>query len=195
MTLTGVLVMLIEPVLKPQTSRKPLGIVAILGTLAASLPVCINCSPRRNGIFRHRAVGCLQRLLSSGHWRHRSGDAADLTRLFRRTHQLCRRILRADSFWRDRHDADDLLRRTADGLHQPGDFFHLHLHSGRVSQTQRDQPRSLHQILFAGIVCHRIFSLRHRALLWRDRLDQHLRDCERRRRRSIAAAADESPSA
>ncbi len=35
MTLTGVLVMLIEPVLKPLTSRKPLGIVAILGTLAA----------------------------------------------------------------------------------------------------------------------------------------------------------------
>ena len=35
MTLTGVLVMLIEPVLKPLTSRKPLGILAILGTLAA----------------------------------------------------------------------------------------------------------------------------------------------------------------
>jgi NADH-quinone oxidoreductase subunit N len=35
LTVTGVLVMLIEPVLKPQTSRKPLGIVAILGTLAA----------------------------------------------------------------------------------------------------------------------------------------------------------------
>ncbi|MHB1745092.1 MAG: NADH-quinone oxidoreductase subunit N, partial [Acidobacteriaceae bacterium] len=35
MTLTGVLVMLIEAVLKPKTSRKPLGLVAILGTLAA----------------------------------------------------------------------------------------------------------------------------------------------------------------
>ena len=35
MTLTGVLVMLVESVLKPNTSRKPLGIVAILGTLAA----------------------------------------------------------------------------------------------------------------------------------------------------------------
>ena len=35
MTLTGVLVMLVEAVLKPKTSRKPLGIVAILGTLAA----------------------------------------------------------------------------------------------------------------------------------------------------------------
>lgn len=35
MTLTGVLVMLIEAVLKPNTSRKPLGILAILGTLAA----------------------------------------------------------------------------------------------------------------------------------------------------------------
>src|SRR5665213_473461 len=35
MVLTGVLVMLVEPVLKPQNSRKPLGIVAILGTLAA----------------------------------------------------------------------------------------------------------------------------------------------------------------
>lgn len=35
LTVTGVLVMLIEAVLKPQTSRKPLGIVAILGTLAA----------------------------------------------------------------------------------------------------------------------------------------------------------------
>jgi NADH-quinone oxidoreductase subunit N len=35
MTLTGVLVMLIEPILKPLTSRKPLGLLAILGTLAA----------------------------------------------------------------------------------------------------------------------------------------------------------------
>ncbi len=35
MTLTGVLVMLVEAALKPKTSRKPLGIVAILGTLAA----------------------------------------------------------------------------------------------------------------------------------------------------------------
>ncbi|MGA7709841.1 MAG: NADH-quinone oxidoreductase subunit N [Acidobacteriaceae bacterium] len=35
MTLTGVLVMLVEAVLKPKTSRKPLGVVAILGTLAA----------------------------------------------------------------------------------------------------------------------------------------------------------------
>ncbi|HVC89829.1 MAG TPA: NADH-quinone oxidoreductase subunit N [Acidobacteriaceae bacterium] len=35
MTLTGVLVMLLEAVLKPKTSRKPLGILAILGTLAA----------------------------------------------------------------------------------------------------------------------------------------------------------------
>jgi NADH-quinone oxidoreductase subunit N len=35
LTVTGVLVMLIESVLKPKTSRKPLGVVAILGTLAA----------------------------------------------------------------------------------------------------------------------------------------------------------------
>lgn len=35
LTVTGVLVMLVEAVLKPKTSRKPLGIVAILGTLAA----------------------------------------------------------------------------------------------------------------------------------------------------------------
>ena len=35
MTLTGVMVMLVEPVLKPLSSRKPLGILAILGTLAA----------------------------------------------------------------------------------------------------------------------------------------------------------------
>lgn len=35
MTVTGVLVMLLEAVLKPTASRKPLGIVATLGTLAA----------------------------------------------------------------------------------------------------------------------------------------------------------------
>jgi NADH-quinone oxidoreductase subunit N len=37
LTLTGVLIMLIEAVLKPATSRKPLGWLAILGTTAASL--------------------------------------------------------------------------------------------------------------------------------------------------------------
>lgn len=35
LTVTGVLVMLIESVLAPNTSRKPLGVLAILGTLAA----------------------------------------------------------------------------------------------------------------------------------------------------------------
>ncbi|WP_263375167.1 NADH-quinone oxidoreductase subunit N [Granulicella aggregans] len=35
LTITGVLVMLIEPVLKPGTSRKPLGWLAILGTIAS----------------------------------------------------------------------------------------------------------------------------------------------------------------
>jgi NADH-quinone oxidoreductase subunit N len=35
MTLTGVLVMLVEAVLEPKTSRKPLGILAILGTVTA----------------------------------------------------------------------------------------------------------------------------------------------------------------
>lgn len=37
LTVTGVLVMLIEAVLKPGTSRKPLGVLAILGTVAAGL--------------------------------------------------------------------------------------------------------------------------------------------------------------
>jgi NADH-quinone oxidoreductase subunit N len=37
LTLTGVLIMLIEAVLKPATSRKPLGYLAILGTSAAGL--------------------------------------------------------------------------------------------------------------------------------------------------------------
>ncbi|HUZ05610.1 MAG TPA: NADH-quinone oxidoreductase subunit N, partial [Acidobacteriaceae bacterium] len=35
LTLTGVLVMLAEPLLAPKSSRKPLGVLAILGTLAA----------------------------------------------------------------------------------------------------------------------------------------------------------------
>jgi NADH-quinone oxidoreductase subunit N len=37
LTLTGVLVMLLEPVLPPSSSRKPLGWLAILGTLASGL--------------------------------------------------------------------------------------------------------------------------------------------------------------
>ncbi|NYF80210.1 NADH-quinone oxidoreductase subunit N [Granulicella arctica] len=37
LTLTGILVMLIEPVLKPASSRKPLGWLAVLGTFAAGL--------------------------------------------------------------------------------------------------------------------------------------------------------------
>ena len=60
MTLTGVLVMLVEAVLKPKTSRKPLGIVAILGTLAAiAASVYQLFYPGRYCILRHRTVGCL----------------------------------------------------------------------------------------------------------------------------------------
>ena len=37
LTLTGVLIMLAEPCLKPTSSRKPLGWIAIAGTAAAGL--------------------------------------------------------------------------------------------------------------------------------------------------------------
>ena len=38
LTLTGVLIMLAEPCLKPASSRKPLGWIAVAGTVARSSP-------------------------------------------------------------------------------------------------------------------------------------------------------------
>ena len=110
MTVTGVLVMLIEPLLKPQTSRKPLGILAILGTLAAlaaslyqlQLPAGTaffgTVQSDAFSVFFHLVIGgivLVTLLISLDYFEGHTSYVGE--------------YLRAHSVWRDRHDADDQL--------------------------------------------------------------------------------------
>ena len=63
-----------------------------------------------------------------------SSSRCSLARLLRRQRQPRRRVLRPGPLRRRRHDAHDLLRRAADGLHRPRDLLHLHLHPRRLPQ-------------------------------------------------------------
>ena len=175
MTLTGVLVMLVEAVLKPnnqpQAARHPRH---PWHPGSPSRPVCISFFfPAGTAFFGTVQSDAFSVFLPGNRW-HRPGDAADLARLFRGPHQLCRRILRAGPVRRDRHDADDLLGRTAHG------FISLEISSistyilaGYRKRSATSSEASIKYFLL-GSFRHRIFSLRHRALFWRYRLDEYL---------------------
>ena len=137
LTLTGVLIMLIEAVLKPGASRKPLGWLAIAGTTSTGL---ISFYQLRLGaltafsgsiqvdafsIFFHLLIGAVVVATLLGSLDYFEGHAAR------------RRILCAGALRRRRHDADDLLGGAADGLHRAGDLLDLDLHPGRLPQGRR----------------------------------------------------------
>ena len=85
LTLTGVLVMLAEPCLKPTASRKPLGWLAILGTVARRRRQLVSASASAplTRLLRHHPGRRLLRLLPSPHRRHRPRHPAQLARLLR----------------------------------------------------------------------------------------------------------------
>ena len=89
------------------------------------------------------------------------------------------RILRADSVRRRGHVPDVVGDGTGADLHRAGNFFDLHLHSGRIPAARGDQQRVVGEVFPAGIVCHRIFPLRRGVDVRRDRLDQHCRSSAR----------------
>ena len=132
---TGVLVMLIEAVLKPATSRKPLGWLAIAGATATGF---ISVYQLRLGtltafsgsiqvdafsIFFHLLIGAVVVATLLGSLDYFDGHASHAGEYFA-----------LGPLRRGRNDADDLLGRSADGLHRAGDFVDLNLHPGRLPQ-------------------------------------------------------------
>jgi NADH:ubiquinone oxidoreductase subunit 2 (subunit N) len=131
LTLTGVLVMLIEPLLPKQRSRAPLGWLAILGTLAS---IAATLWQFRAGygtafsgtvvndpfsIFFHLLIASIvlvTLLVSLDYFDGR-------TRAIR-----CRR-----------HDVYDLGAGTPCRLHRTRNQFHLHLHNGGPPQAHRSK--------------------------------------------------------
>ena len=169
--------MLIEAVLKPGTSRKPLGWLAIVGNVAAGVASWYQLRARRaHRIQREHPGRSLQHLLPSADRCGRRRYAARLAGLFRRQRGPRGRILCAGALRRRRHDVDDLLGRAADGLYRPGDFVDLDLHHGRLPQVAGLGLRVLDQVLPARLVRHGVFPVRHCACFWRNRFHQHRRD-------------------
>ena len=156
LTLTGVLVMLIDASMPVGWQRRPLGWVAALGTTVALWASLWQLNlPHRHRLLRHRRNQPLHRLLPRPHLRHRAGRAPSCARHSARRQPPSGRILRAGRFWRRRHVPAHQRRRTSGGLHRARNLLHLHLHPCRLPQTHRPGPRSRHQILPARLLCHR----------------------------------------
>ncbi len=78
LTITGVLAMLIEPIMPPGMTRKPIGVLALLGVIAALGGQRVaSVTAAGNGILRHGADRCLQRLLPCVDLQHCPGRAVN----------------------------------------------------------------------------------------------------------------------
>src|SRR6266851_1230775 len=122
----------------------------------------------------------LLEFLPHPHRRRRPRHPPQFARLLRGQRHPRRRVLRSHPLRSHRHDADDLLRRAADGLHRARDLLHLHLHHGRLPQGPGHRLRVLHQVLPPRLLRHRLLPLRHRLGLRSHRVYIHL--CDRPRR-------------
>ncbi len=86
LTLTGVAVMMLEPLIAPGKTRRPLGWLAIFGTVAAGLAAFyqlhfVNLHGTQTAFYSTLQIDRLLRLLPSAHRRHRAGHAARLAGL------------------------------------------------------------------------------------------------------------------
>ena len=140
-----------SPLMPPATSRKSLGWLAILGVAGRArrqlLPVPA-CHPAHAffgiiqidafSVFFHLLIGgiVLASLLIA---RHVSAHTSSLGEYFALV------LLR-----RRRHDAHDLRRRAAAGLHRPRNLLHLHLHPGRLPQEPAKGPEAALKYFLLG---------------------------------------------
>ena len=132
--------MLVEAVLKPKTSRKPLGILAILGTLAAIAASVYQLSlPAGTAFF-----GTVQSDAFSVFFHLVIGGIVLVTLLISLDYFEGHTSYVGEYYALIMFGATGMMLMTcsvelADGVHQPGDFVHLHLHSRWISQAQCDQ--------------------------------------------------------
>ena len=146
LTITGVLIMLVDRCCRARHDRKPLGWLAVLGVIAALVasvwqfhlprapPIYGTVQTDAFSVFFHVLI-CGIVLVALLDRPRRASTAARNTG----------RVLRARRLRRRRHVPHDLRRRAAAGLHRPRNLFHLHLHPGRHSASapaRAPKPRS-----------------------------------------------------
>ena len=106
------------------------------------------------------------------HWR---GGAVRARRhqLPRRRKPAARRILRAGAVRHGGHGNPGRRQRIADRIRRPGNELDFELHPGRVPQARYKIQRIVAEIFYSGLVCHRVFPVRHRHGLRRHRNHPH----------------------
>ena len=118
------------------------------------------------------AVDRLHRLFRIAGPVRRRDDRVDVGRVRRRPGTGRRRVLRADTVRRARHDADGGGRRPDHDLSRPRDDVDRGLRAGRLPAPRPALQRGRAQVLPARRFFHRLPALRYRADLRRHRLDQ-----------------------
>ena len=180
LTVTGVLIMLIEPLMPPGMTRKPIGVLALVGVIGALL-----ASVWQLGLPPGTAYyGTVQ---------------TDAFSVFFHV-LICGIVLVALLIAFDVFDGSKerpaeyyaLVLFGATGMCLMSSavelllvFISLEISSiatyilAAIRKTQRQEPRSGVEILSARLFCHRLLPLRHRPDLWRYGNHQHCRDSRR----------------
>ena len=186
LTVTGVLIMLIEPLMPPGMTRKPIGVLALVGVIGALLASIwqLGLPPGTAyfGTVQTDAFSVFFHVLICGIVLVALLIAFDV---FDGSKERPVEYYSLLLFGATGHVPHVERGGAAVGLHQPGNLLHRHLHPGRHSQEKRQESRSWVEILSARLVCHRVLPLRHRPELWRHGNHQHCR---------IAAGLSQSPT-
>ena len=160
LTITGILIMLIEPLMKKGATRRPIGWLAVIGTLFA-----LSASISQMNLGPGQAYyGMVQTDAYSGFF-HTLIAAIVLVSL----------LISIDSIKGDTENLGELYALTVFGAvgamlkTSAVDLLHLDLHPRRLPQEDRQGPRVGAQVLPARLLRHRVFSLRNSAHLRRDR--------------------------
>ena len=69
----GIIIMLVDPLIPEQSPKKPLGIIAIIGTLAGLVATAYQTKLLRQRFLQHHQRRYLQRLLPRGRTADRAG--------------------------------------------------------------------------------------------------------------------------
>ena len=171
----GIIVMMADPLIPEQNSKKPLGIVAVVGVITGLAATAYQTGFYGNAfydtvsvdtfsVFFHVVVLLIALVVHSG-----------LIRISRRTANSFGRVLRAGLVRHGGHDVDVRCRGVGPGLYCARNFVDLHLYSRRHAAACCGERGSVAEIFSAGLVCHRILPLRRRSNLRRYRYHQRLR--------------------
>ena len=175
LSIFGIIVMMVDPLIPEQGSKKPLGYIAVIGMLAGLAATAYQTGFYGNAfyntvsvdtfsVFFHVVVLLIALVVTLI-----SFEYLEVQRI--RSGEYYALILVRHG----RHDADVVGRRTGADLHRAGDFVDLDLHSCRNAAPRRGERRSVAEVFPAGLVRDGIFPVRRGAGLRRYRHDQRLR--------------------